>query len=137
MSFQTSQDWLDASRLDKRVQLQRRTLSQAVNGEQIETWTTIRTLWAAVGAAKGMEVSQAGGRFADARIEIRIRYQPDIYITRGEHRFVVNEEQWRALGYSWEEAMGTWEDRALNILDVSNPNSQNTFLRILCQDWAV
>lgn len=137
MAYQTNADWLDASRLDKRIQLQRRTLTQAANGEQIETWTTIRTLWAAVGTAKGMEVSQAGSRFADARIVLTIRYQPDIYITRGEHRFIVNEEQWRQMGYSWDEAMGTWEDRKLNILDVSNPNTQNTQLKILCQDWAV
>lgn len=137
MSFQTSSDFLDASTLDKRIQLQRRTLSQTANGERVETWGTIRTLWAKVGIAKGMEVSQAGGRFADARIEVRIRYQPDIYLTRGEHRFLANEEQWRAMGYSWDAALGTWEDRKLNILDIGNPNSQNAQLRILCQEWAV
>lgn len=137
MSFQSPADTIDASRLDKRIQLQRRTISPAANGEQVETWATIRTLWAWVRPVTGRETFQADSRFADARFQLTFRYQPDICLTRGEHRFLANQSQWQQLGYAWEEALGTWEDRHLDILDIVNPNFQNTLLTAICQEWAI
>ncbi len=127
----------DPGGMDKRVQLQRRSITQNSGGEQVETWTTIRTLWARVEPVAGNEINSSESRFADARLKLHIRYQPDIYITRGEHRFSVNQVQWQQMGYAWDDALGTWEDRHLDILDVVNPNFQSRTLIIICREWAV
>lgn len=136
--MQTHVTYLDASRLNRRLTLKQRTLSQDASGQTVETWQTLRELWAEIrpNLSPG-EVQQAGQRNALARYRVTIRFQPDLHITRGEHRFYANERQWRSMGMPWNEAFGQWQDRFLDIVDIVNPMTANEGLEIHCEEWAV
>jgi SPP1 family predicted phage head-tail adaptor len=82
---------LEFSRLDRRVTVQRRTLTQDGAGEAIESWTDDATVWAEARDPKGRELFQADQRAAQIdrvfvlrwrainQKDYRILYENDVY----------------------------------------------------------
>jgi head-tail adaptor len=67
-----------AGRLDRRIVLERKTVTQAASGEPIETWSKLAERWASVAPAQGVE------RFSDPQLaarqetEFRVRWSTAI-----------------------------------------------------------
>lgn len=64
-----------SGRLDRRLILQRKTLTENDFGEPIATWTTIATVWAEKREIRGAERYAANQTVAQADIKYRIRYR--------------------------------------------------------------
>jgi SPP1 family predicted phage head-tail adaptor len=69
-----------AGRLDRRVTLQQRTLAQDAQGQQIETWTDVDTVWASKRDLRGREFFAAEATNAEASTVFEIRYRADVTV---------------------------------------------------------
>lgn len=67
-----------AGALDRRITLQRRTVTQDIYGAEIETWTDIATVWAQRMELRGDERWQAMQSVAKTDIKYKIRYRADV-----------------------------------------------------------
>lgn len=76
---------MHAGRLDRRVSLQSRTLTQDAQGQNVETWSTLAQVWARKVDAAGREYFAAQGVQAEANSVFEIRYRSDVTVL---HRLV-------------------------------------------------
>lgn len=67
--------------MDRRIQLQRRSLAQNSFGEQIETFTTYATVWAEKLDARGREFFAAQQFNGELTTRFRIRWRGDVQMT--------------------------------------------------------
>ena len=67
-----------AGRLDRRITLQRKTVTQDEYGQEIETWTDLATVWAEKRDMKGSERWQAQQKVAEVETTWRIRWRDGI-----------------------------------------------------------
>ena len=77
-----------AGRLDRIVIIQQKAVSQDTYGEEIETWTTLDTVWAGRKDFRGKEYFAAQQTAASVSAVYTIRYRTDI--TPDEHRISDN-----------------------------------------------
>lgn len=77
---------MNIGRLDRRIDLQVRTLSTNEFNEQIETWATEAILWAEVRDLSATERIQAGRQVAVHAAAFKIRYRSTV--TPATHRIV-------------------------------------------------
>lgn len=82
-----------AGELKDRITVERKSVTQSVNGDLVNTWTTILTTWAKVHEKSGGYSFEAGKVNSQSRIETWIRFRPDSFMQVGDR---VN---WR--GFSW------------------------------------
>jgi len=67
-----------SGRLDRRLTLQRRTLTENDYGEAVETWTDLATVWAEKIPVRGAERYAAMQTVAEVDTRFKIRYRTDI-----------------------------------------------------------
>ena len=67
-----------SGRLDRRLTLQRRTLTENDYGEPVETWTTLATVWAEKIPVRGAERYAAIQTVAEVDTRFKIRYRTDV-----------------------------------------------------------
>ena len=67
-----------AGRLDRRLTLQRRTLTENDYGEAVETWTDLATVWAEKIPVRGAERYAAMQTVAEVDTRFKIRYRTDV-----------------------------------------------------------
>lgn len=65
---------MNSGRLNRRVTLKKFAITRGTAGGFIETWTTLKTVWAAVEPLSGRELIQAQQLGSEADIRIRLRY---------------------------------------------------------------
>lgn len=70
-----------SGRLDKRITIQRKTLTDNEYGEPVETWADLVTLWAIYLPARGSERFAAQQQIAEIDTVFRIRYRQNITVT--------------------------------------------------------
>ena len=63
-----------AGRLKHRVQIQTATTARGATGEPVATWTTVKTIWAAIEPVKGDERLAAQGVQARLTHRVHLRY---------------------------------------------------------------
>ena len=66
---------LNPAKMDRRIVLQRRTVAQDAYGEEIETWSTLDTVWAQRVELKGAEQWQAKQVIATIEAKYRIHWR--------------------------------------------------------------
>jgi SPP1 family predicted phage head-tail adaptor len=66
---------LNPAKMDRRIILQRRTVAQDAYGEEIETWSTLDTVWAQRVELKGSEQWQARQVIANIDAKYRIHWR--------------------------------------------------------------
>ena len=64
--------------MDRLIELQRRSLTRNAFGEQVESWTTLASVWAEKIDLKGREFFAAQQTSADVSTRWRIRYRTDV-----------------------------------------------------------
>lgn len=69
---------MKAGRLDRRITIQRKQVSQSDSGQPIETWSILVTVWASVGPLRGDEVFSAPQYVGKQQTEYRIRFSTDV-----------------------------------------------------------
>ncbi len=67
-----------SGRLDRRLTLQRRTLTENDYGEAVETWTDLATVWAEKIPVRGFERYASMQTVAEVEERFKIRYRKDI-----------------------------------------------------------
>ena len=72
---------MQAGKMDRRITLMRRTLTQNAQGEQVPTWAAYDTVWAQKLDGAGRESFVAQTVYADADFRFRIRYRSDVLQT--------------------------------------------------------
>lgn len=70
-----------AGRLNRRIVLQRPTLTQDGAGQAVRGWTDVATVWAALEPARGRRTFDAQKVTADCDVVIRIRFRADVDAT--------------------------------------------------------
>lgn len=70
-----------AGKRNQRITIERKTVTRNSIGEEIETWSTLATVWAEAHPTRGREFFAAGGEHARADVMFRILYRTDITIT--------------------------------------------------------
>jgi len=66
---------LNPAKMDRQIVLQRRTVAQDAYGEEIETWSTLDTVWAQRVELKGSEQWQARQVIANIEAKYRIHWR--------------------------------------------------------------
>lgn len=66
-----------AGRLDRRIQIQTLTVTRDAHGGQLQTWTTLATVWAQVIPMRGKELFEAAQFQPGAEVKFVIRYRDD------------------------------------------------------------
>lgn len=69
-----------AGRLDRRVTIQQRTLERNAYGEQVETWSTLATVWGQRQDLRGREFYAARQVVAEVTTVFRLRYRTDVTV---------------------------------------------------------
>jgi head-tail adaptor len=67
-----------AGRLDRKIELQRKTTSLSASGSSIETWSTFATRWASVAPVRADERFSAPLLVARQQAEFQVRWSQDI-----------------------------------------------------------
>ena len=62
--------------LRKRVQLQRRSTSRDAYGQQLTTWSTILTTWAAIEPVSGAQLERARSIYSQTSHRVTVRWRP-------------------------------------------------------------
>jgi SPP1 family predicted phage head-tail adaptor len=75
-------------RLDRRVDLQRKTITVSPSGAAVETWATLSTRWASVNSVNGDERFSAPQLVAKAQVEFLLRWSSDIADLSAQDRIV-------------------------------------------------
>ena len=70
-----------SGRLDKRITIQRRTMTDNEYGEPVETWADLVTVWAIYLPARGSERFAAAQQIAEIDTVFRIRFRQGITVT--------------------------------------------------------
>lgn len=68
---------ITAGRLDDRITVELRVMSQNAYGEQVLTYSALATVWAEVMPTTGREVFMSAAMYADAQYKIRMRWRGD------------------------------------------------------------
>lgn len=104
-----------AGALNKRITIQEKApTTQNQYGEEVPSWSTVATVWAAIEPLKGREYLEGKQAAAEVSTRIRIRYQPGITIT---------------------PAMRIQAGSTIyGILDVINPSSADRELQMMCTE---
>ena len=100
-----------AGTLNTRGTLQKAITVQDDNGQPIETWLTVRTVWISVEYASGKEETRGNQIEPIHTHNVWMRYAADI------------STQWR---------IGLSGNRTLNILSAADPDNQRTWLACQC-----
>ncbi len=74
-----------AGRLDRRVTIRSRTTAADAQGQQIETWSDVDTVWASKRDLRGREYFAAQSMNADVTTVFEMRYRADVTVL---HRLV-------------------------------------------------
>lgn len=69
---------MDAGRLDRRVTLQRAVVTVDAYNEEVPTWTSYATVWAACEPVSDGERQRAGETLSDKKARFTIRYSTDV-----------------------------------------------------------
>jgi SPP1 family predicted phage head-tail adaptor len=69
-----------APRLDRRVTIQSRALAPDAQGQQIETWSEVATVWASKRDLRGREYYAANTTNAEVSTTFEIRYRADVTV---------------------------------------------------------
>lgn len=64
--------------LDQRVQIQRKAVTRASNGEEVVTWVLVATVWAEVRALRGEEFFAGAQMQNSVDHQVRLRWRADI-----------------------------------------------------------
>jgi SPP1 family predicted phage head-tail adaptor len=67
-----------AGRLDRRVTIQSRSLASDAQGQQIESWTDVATVWGRRLDLRGREFMAAEAKHAEATCTFELRYRADV-----------------------------------------------------------
>jgi head-tail adaptor len=67
-----------AGRLDRKVSIQRKSITVSSSGDAIEMWNTLSTRWASVNAVNGDERFSAPQLVAKQQTEFQVRWSSDI-----------------------------------------------------------
>jgi SPP1 family predicted phage head-tail adaptor len=71
---------MQAGKLDRRVTIQRRTQTQAANGEYVNQWNNVATVWATVKDLRGNEFFAARQTNAEVTTRFYLRWHRDITV---------------------------------------------------------
>lgn len=66
---------MQAGKLNSRITIEQRTTTQDENGQPVETWTTVATVWAHIRHLGGLESIKADADVSILKASIRIRYR--------------------------------------------------------------
>lgn len=78
-----------AGRLDRKITIQRRVVTQGPDGGEIETWDTVSLRrWASWGAVKADERFADPQQLAEQQVEFRVRYSSDISGINAQWRII-------------------------------------------------
>lgn len=84
---------MQAGDLRRRITIQSKSVSRNTVGDEVITWPTLATVWAAVEPALGREYLEGRSREAEITIKIRIRYRsgvkPTMRVTHGSSTYEV------------------------------------------------
>lgn len=69
---------MKAGPLDRRIRIERKTVSQDATGEEVETWQPLSTRFASVGPVRDSERFLADQFLARAQTQFEVRYGTDI-----------------------------------------------------------
>jgi SPP1 family predicted phage head-tail adaptor len=72
---------VQSGKLDRRLQLQRRTLTRNVHGEQVATYATYATVWAQRLDVTGREFFASQNTLAENTARFLIRFRDDVELT--------------------------------------------------------
>jgi SPP1 family predicted phage head-tail adaptor len=72
---------MNAGELDRRIDIDMKTIVQNSYGEEVLTWATLCTVWASANIGVGKEFFAAKQIFAEATAVFRIRYRNDIDVS--------------------------------------------------------
>jgi SPP1 family predicted phage head-tail adaptor len=72
---------LAAARLDQRVILQSRSVTQDAAGQDAIVWVAVATVWAQVQALRGREFFAAAQMQMETTVKVRMRYRADVLPT--------------------------------------------------------
>lgn len=107
---------ITAGELRHRMTIQAPVETRSAAGDSVPAWTTIATVWASVRAISGREFWAGSQVYAEASMEVRIRYRADV------------RSSWRL---AWDERTGT---RYLDILGVLDPDGRRADLVLPCRE---
>ena len=77
--------------LTERLAIQQRTITRAANGEEVETWATLVTVWAEARPLRGREFFAANQTAQAVDVRFFIRHRPGI---TGDMRLVWNAQHY-------------------------------------------
>lgn len=69
---------IQIARLRHRIELQTNVPVQATDGSNVDTWTTVATVWGELLESRGREYLAAQEAHSELNAKIRIRYRPDV-----------------------------------------------------------
>lgn len=72
---------LNAGRLDRRLDLQQRTITRDAAGGEIVSWVALATVWAAKRDITGRDRLRADAKTAESSTAFTIRYRADLAVT--------------------------------------------------------
>lgn len=84
-----------AGKLDQRIAIQTDTPTADSKGQMIESWATVKTIWAEAITTGGGEFYAAQKKYAEARVVFRIREDSTITVLQ---RIVWDSRYWQILG---------------------------------------
>lgn len=79
--------------LDRRLEIQRKTVTQSSSGEPVETWATLATVWAQKLPDRGQERHATRQLVGSAVMMFRTRYRADLALTV-QDRLVFDGKTW-------------------------------------------
>lgn len=84
---------MKAGELRHRVTIQQKAVSQDAIGGQVETWSTVTTVWAAVEPLAGRDYMEGKRLVAEVSTRVRMRYRagvvPEMRVVYGTHTYDV------------------------------------------------
>src|ERR1017187_2779301 len=71
---------MNAGKLNRRIQIQEQSTSQDVVGQELQTWTTIYTCWAAIDVQRSQMVYSTAEFMSKAVVRITMRWTSSVVI---------------------------------------------------------
>lgn len=103
---------MEAGKLNKRITIQANALTRDTNGAEVDSWTTVATVWAAITTDAGREFYAAQKINAETTAVMRIRYRAGL------------NPRMRVL----------YAGKYFNILHINNVNEANKEILLLCRE---
>jgi SPP1 family predicted phage head-tail adaptor len=69
---------MEAGRLDRRIQLEQRSVTRAADGSETVTWSLVADLWAQIVPLRGQERYGAGAEQPERDARVRIRWRSGV-----------------------------------------------------------